>query len=556
MQDSDDTSSVNVTCIVSKLFNNEEGYEILVKLAEPGYYHCSVKHMDKTLKTINAIVLTDKDTKRMEKNRKVLVFQIGYHCKKIKDKKKKDARCFISPTMLQVRRYNFFGITIKKYTFKVCRSTQFIMDSSPEIFTIDDGIIPPLKLTSPDRELIAAVYHYFMEKKFDECGFSFQDKRAYFQSKLTTNNNNDRSRIDINVARSQVVESAMEATKNFSKNDWGKNFFVKFDEEEGIDCNGVSREFINCLCDAIFSGRRPDGLFRAFKEDDMQSLVHPTTDKERNGLYDLRYYHFAGLIVGKCLYETAMGNTLLVRAKFTRSFLAQIIGLRLTWKYFETDDPHNGKVRYIKECSISDLGMDLTFTEEEYDGSSKNPRLVELVPNGTKKPVTESNKMYYLNKLAQYRLCSRVSKEIDEFMKGLNFIVPAELFGIFDENELELLMCGLQELSVQDLRSNAVVRGVSGQTIEWFWTSVNQLSQEELARLVQFVTGSSQVPIGGFAELQPNFTILCSGESGNRLPYAHTCFNHLCLPECESYEQFNNVLMTAIREGAEGLLMA
>ena len=41
----------------------------------------------------------------------------------------------------------------------------------------------------------------------------------------------------------------------------------------GIDCNGVSREFINCLCDAMFSGRNPDGLFRAFKEDDMQSLV-------------------------------------------------------------------------------------------------------------------------------------------------------------------------------------------------------------------------------------------------------------------------------------------
>ena len=83
-------------------------------------------------------------------------------------------------------------------------------------------------------------------------------------------------------------------------------------------------------------------------------------------------------------------------------------------------------------------------------------------------------------------------------------------------------MCGLQELNVQDLRLNTVVRGVSGQTVEWFWMSVNQLSQEELARLVQFVTGSSQVPIGGFAELQPKFTILRSGETGNRLPYAHT----------------------------------
>ena len=83
-------------------------------------------------------------------------------------------------------------------------------------------------------------------------------------------------------------------------------------------------------------------------------------------------------------------------------------------------------------------------------------------------------------------------------------------------------MCGLQELSVQDLRSNTIVRDVDEQTIEWFWMSVDQLSQEELARLVQFVTGSSQVPIGGFAELQPKFTILRGGETGNRLPSAHT----------------------------------
>ena len=38
--------------------------------------------------------------------------------------------------------------------------------------------------------------------------------------------------------------------------------------------------------------------------------------------------------------------------------------------------------------------------------------------------------------------------------------------------------------------------------------------------------------------------------------FVYNSFNHLCLPECESYEQFNNVLMTAIREGAEGLLMS
>ncbi len=47
-----------------------------------------------------------------------------------------------------------------------------------------------------------------------------------------------------------------------------------------------------------------------------------------------KYYEFAGRIVGKCLYESALGGTYrqLVKAKFARSFLAQLIGLRVNYK--------------------------------------------------------------------------------------------------------------------------------------------------------------------------------------------------------------------------------
>ena len=40
----------------------------------------------------------------------------------------------------------------------------------------------------------------------------------------------------------------------------------------GIDIGGVCREFFNCLCDVLFGGRNPRGLFTPFK-DDPQSLV-------------------------------------------------------------------------------------------------------------------------------------------------------------------------------------------------------------------------------------------------------------------------------------------
>ena len=86
-------------------------------------------------------------------------------------------------------------------------------------------------------------------------------------------------------------------------------------------------------------------------------------------------------------------------------------------------------------------------------------------------------------------------------------------------------MCGIQELSFDDLKHHTEIRGYSQsflQVVEWFWIAVQEFNQEELARLVQFVTGSSQIPPGGFAELRPPFLLASSGEDYNRLPYAHT----------------------------------
>ena len=48
----------------------------------------------------------------------------------------------------------------------------------------------------------------------------------------------------------------------------------------------------------------------------------------------MKLYEFAGRIVGKCLYESSLGGTYkqMVKARFSRSFLAQLIGLRVTYK--------------------------------------------------------------------------------------------------------------------------------------------------------------------------------------------------------------------------------
>ena len=75
---------------------------------------------------------------------------------------------------------------------------------------------------------------------------------------------------------------------------------------------------------------------------------------------------------------------------------------------------------------------------------------------------------------------------------------------IFNDNELELLISGLPEIDIDDLRANTEYAGytAASQTIQWFWKIVREMSKQELALLVQFVTGTSKVPLEGFKALQ------------------------------------------------------
>lgn len=121
----------------------------------------------------------------------------------------------------------------------------------------------------------------------------------------------------------------MKSTKGFSVSDWCGNFEVTFQGEIGIDWGGLRREWFELICSSLFDPR--GGLFHTF-HDKRQALVHPNPVRSAN--LKLKHFEFAGKVVGKCLYESALGGTYrqLVRARFARSFLAQLIGLRVHYK--------------------------------------------------------------------------------------------------------------------------------------------------------------------------------------------------------------------------------
>lgn len=117
-------------------------------------------------------------------------------------------------------------------------------------------------------------------------------------------------------------------------------------------------------------------------------------------------------------------------------------------------------------------------------------------------------------------------------ISGFHDIVPAELISIFNEQELELLISGLPDIDVDDWKNNTEYHNYSASSpqIQWLWRAVRSFDKEERAKLLQFVTGTSKVPLNGFKELEgmngfSRFNIHRDYGNKDRLPSSHTCFN-------------------------------
>jgi E3 ubiquitin-protein ligase NEDD4 len=92
------------------------------------------------------------------------------------------------------------------------------------------------------------------------------------------------------------------------------------------------------------------------------------------------------------------------------------------------------------------------------------------------------------------------------------------------------LIGGISEIDMDDWRTNTDYRGYKNtdDTIQLFWKFVGEMESEKKSRLIQFVTGTSRIPVNGFKDLQGSdgprkFTIEKTGETA-ALPKAHTWY--------------------------------
>ncbi|XP_005043979.1 PREDICTED: E3 ubiquitin-protein ligase HACE1 isoform X6 [Ficedula albicollis] len=353
------------------------------------------------------------------------------------------------------------------------------------------------------------------------------------------------------VHRDSIFRSSCEVVSKANCAKLKQGIAVRFHGEEGMG-QGVVREWFDILSSEIVN---PD--YALFTQSADGTTFQPNSNSSVNPDH-LNYFRFAGQILG-----LALNHRQLVNIYFTRSFYKHILGIPVNYQDVASIDPEYAKnLQWILDNDISDLGLELTFSvETDVFGAMEE---VPLKPGGASILVTQENKAEYVQLVTELRMTRAIQPQINAFLQGFHMFIPPSLIQLFDEYELELLLSGMPEIDVNDwLKNTEYTSGYErgDQVIQWFWDVVEELSQEERVLLLQFVTGSSRVPHGGFAHIMggsglQNFTIAAVPYTANLLPTSSTCINMLKLPEYPSKEILKDRLLVALHCGSYGYTMA
>lgn len=99
------------------------------------------------------------------------------------------------------------------------------------------------------------------------------------------------------------------------------------------------------------------------------------------------------------------------------------------------------------------------------------------------------NFIFPFSLVIQWRFVSRIQEQMNAFLQGFGSIVPLSYIKIFDENEMELLMCGIQNIDVKDWKENTHYKGdysPNNIVIQWFWR-VSKFIKDKLILLGVYI---------------------------------------------------------------------
>lgn len=366
----------------------------------------------------------------------------------------------------------------------------------------------------------------------------------------------------LKIRRDAVLNESMHLLMLVPASDLRQRLRIEFIEEPGLDAGGLMREWVLLLCERLFD--ESFGLFQPTHVENLGYWINPNSSQIHRD--HLRCYQFVGRLIAKCLLE---GQLLTVH--FSLPLLKHILGVPISFSDLEfLDEELYRNALWVRDNDHADA-LCLDFTIQRIDG---NDEMIteELKPGGKDILVTDDNKDEYLDLLMKHKMFDSVKEQVSAILEGLYDVIPRNLMAVFDYQEVELLLCGVPKIDVDDWQDHSDVKyqafdqptKAEKKVIEWFWETVRGFSQEQRARLLQFVTGTSRVPVEGFKALLSNDgrvrrfgiqIVPCGTPPAGLYPKAHTCFNRIDLPMYQTKEQLETYLTLVINMEITGFSM-
>jgi len=440
-----------------------------------------------------------------------------------------------------------------------CVMLQALMEATgPCAFLVWQGaprLVGTLSRIAAGKDIVDQIVSMMQWEPILTRTLGLEYKREWISNQIRSNAPGDP--LLLTVSRDEILKSLVDGLQNVKSLQFGLQVKFKGGDGETGAGDGHRREFFRLGATELTALEL--GLF--VSQDGGRSL-HPSPTARDAEPENLVYFELLGKLVALAL----MHRETLPACRFTPALRKMLLETgQLDIEDMSAVDPefYKHKVLYLLQSRYTDGGESISLSDldmhfEDYPQPDVFPNVRhELYPGGSQQKVTEDTKHHYIELLCDWRLRGSVAQQVDAMVRGMRKIIPDDVWGqiqrLVTPEELDLLICGLEEVDMHDWKENSVcLDGVDESTWESFWTVADGFSSDERKALLEFVTGSPGPPVGGFAALPgygsignvQRFTVAPNLHSS--YPVASTCFNTLYLPKHDSEAELKAALLEAV----------
>lgn len=268
------------------------------------------------------------------------------------------------------------------------------------------------------------------------------------------------------------------------------------------------------------------------------------------------------------IISLAVYNGLTLPITFPKAFYRKLLGKEISELHHISDgwpDLANGLTTLLEwdesEGLVEDIfGRTYEFSVEQFGepisremgASTQWPQFNDVLTssNPTDAPlVTNENRNSYVSDYIRWLTDISVRPQFEALKTGFFTCIDHRSIKLFNAGTLQSVIEGVQEIDITELRRATRYDGgwdSSHPTVRNFWSVVKKFDLAQRKKLLEFVTASERIPVGGMRNIQ--FVLQKNGgQDDESLPRSYTCYGILLLPEYPSKEMLKQKLTTALQ---------